>query len=46
MKKVLIGVMLLGLLAGCGKKEAKKLANPENKIEQVNKKANTNDGKW
>ncbi len=41
MKKVLIGVMLLGLLAGCGKKEeVKKLANPENKIEQERKSAN------
>lgn len=41
MKKVLIGIILLSLLVGCGKKEeAKKLANPENKIEQERKSAN------
>lgn len=40
MKKIVIGMILLSLFAGCGKeKEAKKLANPENKIEQVRESA-------
>ncbi|MCB8566306.1 hypothetical protein [Fusobacterium ulcerans] len=41
MKKVILGIILLSLLVGCGKKEeVKKLADPKNKIEQERESAN------